>query len=219
MSRKKEFIVLAVSSVLMAVFLYLWLTFQVGTSGYGRYYLSAALSISVALVVIFLIRMGRHRIEEDGHSKSVKKRTVTGVREHYRLQYDTAQRPIFIRKTDPERVEVEFACPVIDISETGICLDVAGVYTPGTTICGEIIFNSGRSAPINGVVVREAMDRTSVKLHCTISPPLLMAEQRDLIASRKDDGPRPAVNRQLLKTGGTRLPSHTPKGICLNRRR
>jgi hypothetical protein len=216
---KNDLIALVASLASIAGLVYLFQTAAADMSGHGRYYLTTALLISMALAVIFLVRLVSRKPQRDDSVYPAAETMDDRQRQHYRLQFDLTQRPMFIQKSAPDQTGVAFTCPVNDISETGICLDCVGVYPPGKAIQGEIIFNSGRSAPVNGVVVREEIDRTSLKLHCTISPPLLMAEQRSLIAAQKGHGPPPAVDRQLLNVGGSGLPSHSPKGICRNKRR
>ena len=93
-------------------------------------------------------------------------------------------------------------------------LECTGIFAEGESVQGEIIFNSGRTAPVNGIVIREEAQRTCLRLHCTIGPPLLMAEQRELIVQTKASGPRPAVSETLLGDTVRSLPSHRPKGLC-----
>ena len=147
--------------------------------------------------------------EDGGQASSDRKR------QYYRLQFDQSdQRPTFVQRVDDHYPATAFTCPVGDISETGISLSCTGVYASGKTVVGEIIFSSGRTAPVNGMVIREMADRTCLRLHCTINPPLLMAEQREQIAMLKGKGPLPAVSKTALGTATKSLPSHSPKGIC-----
>lgn len=211
---KFNHIALIISSV---TFMAAWWTRQilvVGLSAHGRYYSTAILTISgiISMIALFRwFRLHRHRSMSTGHAD---REPSERPRQHYRMQFDQPPHPLFIEKTDNRHPVAAFSCPVGDISETGISLGCRGVYTHGQTVQGEIIFCSGRTAPINGVVIREETDRTCLRLHCTIDPPLLMAEQRERIAKEKGNRPRPAVSKTVLDTTTGSLPSHSPKGIC-----
>ncbi|GAB6908258.1 hypothetical protein DESC_270059 [Desulfosarcina cetonica] len=188
------------------------------TTAHGRYYFTTTLLISTMLALITLWRLIRRPWS----------RTADGVHRHgdlaaenrqaYRIHYETPPTPVFVQKIgDPQSAPV-FTCPVLDVSEDGICLASSGVYGKGQSVLGEIIFDSGRSAPINGVVVRETTDVTVLKLHCALSPSLLMAEQRDYIALQKNQGPRPAISPMLKEEIAGSSPGHPIKGKCrLNR--
>lgn len=201
----------------LAVFmgaLWAWQTVYPDASAYGRYYIMAMLMTSgtLALVILFrLIRQQRNRsISPETFGRKVSQR----ARKHYRIRFDRLPHPFFVQKTDDRQPGPSFTCPVRDISETGISLGCTGAFANGQLVQGEIIFNSGRTAPVNGVVIREETDRTCLRLHCTIDPPLLMAEQREQISIEKSSGPRPVVSKSVLNTTAGSLPSHLPKGIC-----
>ncbi len=184
------------------------------SSPHGRYYLASLLTISgiVSLIALFrLIRPPDHRAKRpDRHAH----RTTSQKRAHFRLHFDAPPQPCFVQKSDGPARNPEYSCPVWDVSEMGISLACTGVFSKGESIQGEIIFSSGRTAPINGVVLRIDDNRTSVSLHCSIDPPLLMAEQRELIVREKQKGPPPAVSDASLVAPDRSLPSHVPKGIC-----
>ncbi|WP_319409852.1 PilZ domain-containing protein [uncultured Desulfosarcina sp.] len=164
--------------------------------------------------VITLFRWFRHRRQRSMPADDADRKASDRQRQNYRIQFGESPHPIFIQRTDNRHPATAFTCPVRDVSETGISLGCTGVYAIGQTVQGEIIFTSGRTAPVNGVVLREKMDYTCLRLHCTIDPPLLMAEQREQIAREKGDSPRPAVSKAVMdKTVGS-LPSDSPKGIC-----
>ena len=183
-------------------------------SAHGRYYLISLLMISgmVSLIALFqLIRPPTHR-SIALHRKS--SRTKSQKRAHFRLHYEAPTQPRFIQKSEGSVRSPDFTCPVWDVSEAGISLVCTGIFSEGESIQGEIIFPSGRTAPINGVVLRVDDHRTSLGLHCSIDPPLLMAEQREQIVKEKQTGPHPAVEDASLDAPDRSLPSHTPKGIC-----
>ena len=185
-----------------------------GASPQGRYYMTAILIISCIMTAISLFRWLRLRHHRPKASDDADQEASNWQRQHYRIQFDESMPPLFVQRTEERRPVTEFTCPVHDVSETGISLGCKGVYTHGQTVQGEIIFVSGRTAPVNGVVIREETDRTCLRLHCTIDPPLLMAEQREQIALRKGNSPRPAVSKTILDTTAASLPSQSPKGIC-----
>ena len=214
---KTNLITLAISSTVFVLTLLGVRRFPAGSSAYTHYYITAVLMISAFLAAIALIRLllsVRHRPLSGGPAPQ---KISTQRREHYRLTYEQSEQstiPLFIQ-TDDEGLPAEaVSCPVGDISETGLSLHCTGVYATGQPVHGKIIFSSGRTAEVNGTVIREEMDRTSLKLHCTIDPALLMAEQREQIESRKNSGPRPTVSHSSLEKLTVSLPSHRPKGIC-----
>ncbi|MCB2146204.1 MAG: PilZ domain-containing protein [Deltaproteobacteria bacterium] len=215
---KFNLITLIVSSVILLVMVWVRQAFLAGDSMHGRYYVAAILMISSMLTVITLFRYLRHRRQRSMPADVGGSDAADRHRQHYRLQFDESPHPIFVQRTDDRHSVTAFTCQVRDISETGISLGCMGVYALGQTVQGEVIFTSGRTAPVNGVVLREKKDYTCLQLHCTIDPPLLMAEQREQIAIKKGKGPRPAVSRPVIdKTVGS-LPSHSPKGICRPKR-
>ena len=211
---KFNLITLFVSSTIFVAALGARQTWVVGSSVHGRYYVTAILMISCIISMITLFRWFRLRRHRSATADNVDREASERPRQHYRMQFDQSTHPLFVERTDDRHPVTAFTCPVRDISETGISLGCKGVYTHGQTIHGEIIFSSGRTAPVNGVVIREETDRTCLRLHCTIDPPLLMAEQRDQIVLEKGNRPRPAVSKTVLDTTAGSLPSHSPKGIC-----
>lgn len=189
-------------------------TLITGSSVHGRYYVTTLLLVSGILMVITLFRLIRPSSKRLNAEKFSGEKTSDQPRQHYRMQFAHQPHPLFVEQINDRQAGPAFTCAVRNISETGIGLDCAGVYSQGQTVQGEIIFASGRMAPINGVVVRETPDLTSLHLHCTLDPPLLMAEQREQIIQKKAAGPRPAVSRTVLEKRTDGLPSHSPKGVC-----
>lgn len=211
---KENRITLAISSAVFVAALWVRLTLFAGASAHGRYYVSAVLGISGALTVIILFRLIRSQPIRSSPDPASGETPSEKNRQHYRIRFDRPPQPVFVQKTDDRKPDPAFTCPVLDISETGIGLACTGVYACGQTVQGELIFCSGRTAPVNGIVIREEADRISLRLHCTIDPPLLMAEQREQIISQKATGPPPPVSRTILEKTAGALPSHAPKGIC-----
>jgi hypothetical protein len=210
---KLNLITLIISSVTLMATIWARQALVVDASTHGHYYVTAMLMISSIITAITLLRwllLRRRPISAGGADQEASDRH----RQHYRLQFDRSPRPLFVQRTDERHPITTFTCPVRDISETGISLECNRAYVHGQSVQGEIIFGSGRTAPVNGVVVREETDRTCLRLHCTIDPPLLMAEQREQIALEKGNRPRPGVGNTLLDTTAESLPSHSPKGIC-----
>ncbi len=181
---------------------------------YTRYYISSAITISGLVIVITLLRL--FLMLKRRPSSPPKSSTDSSVqrRENYRLSWERHTSPLFVQAIDENSPAEAFTCPVADLSETGLGLRCSGVYATGQSVHGEIIFTSGRSALVNGRVIREEPDLTSLTLHCTIDPSIFMAEQRELVDSQKNTGPRPAVSQSVLEATQTSLPSHRPKGIC-----
>jgi hypothetical protein len=211
---KENQITLATSAAVFVAALWVRQTFFTDASAHGRYYVSAVLGISGVLTVIFLCRLILAQRMRSSSDPTAGEKPSRRDRLHYRIRFDRPPQPVFVQKTDDRQPGPAFTCPVLDISETGISLACTGVYTLGQTVQGELIFCSGRTAPINGIVIREEKDRSALNLHCAIDPPLLMAEQREQIVLQKAAGPQPAVSRTLLEKDSGSLPSHSPKGIC-----
>jgi hypothetical protein len=207
-------ILLLVSVLIIAIVLFVRV-YNPGadTSAYYRYYSMSSLLIGSMLGVIALFRLihglMRRNITPEPHPSAI----ANERRDGYRLVFDSPPRPVFLQKSDgPGSVPV-FTCPVWDVSETGVSLDCTRVYTNGQTVQGEIIFDSGRTVTVNGVVNRSGSRRTALMLHCTIDPAVIMAEQRERITLKKKAGPRPVGDAFSDESHGF-LPSHQPKGIC-----
>lgn len=211
---KNDLITLLTSSVVFVAMLWARRAMIDEHAAYTRYYVAAGLMISGILSLIIVLRLCWHLFKRPPSADPISRERPEHPRAHYRLTFDRSEsRPRFVQAADGRQPAGAFTCPVLDISETGIALDCTGVYTPGQTVHGEIIFASFRTAVVNGTVVREETDRTSLQLHCTIAPPLLMAEQREQIVNKKGAA-RPAVSKSLLENPSNSLPSHRPKGIC-----
>jgi hypothetical protein len=207
-------ITLIISSAILIAALWARQASYGGFTAHGRYYVTAILMISCIISMITLFRWFRLRRHRSMSADHADREASDRPRQHYRMQFDQSPYPFFVERTDDRHPVTTFTCPVRDISETGISLGCNGVYAHGQTVQGEIIFGSGRTAPVNGIVIREATDRTCLRLHCTIDPPLLMAEQREQIALEKGNSSHPAVSKTVLDTTVGSLPSHSPKGIC-----
>ena len=183
-------------------------------TAHGRYYSLALLMISLIVTLITVFRFIQQLINQPVQTTSAQSQTVDRPRQHYRIHFEHSPRPRYVQKSEGSEPVAEFACPVWDVSETGMSLACTGIFAEGESVQGEIIFHSGRTAPVNGIVIREEAQRTCLRLHCTIDPSLLMAEQRELIVQTKASGPRPAVSETLLGDTVRSLPSHRPKGLC-----
>ncbi|HSO17819.1 MAG TPA: hypothetical protein VLT88_00075 [Desulfosarcina sp.] len=210
---KSSLTTLAISAIVLSATLWRKSVWLDGSSAHGRYYVTVLLALSTLTALIALFRLIR-RSEPAKEGQDIAAADKERPRQHFRLQFEGASRPRFIQKSERTGPAADIAFPVHDVSETGVGLDCTGIYKIGQTVLGEIIFPSGRTAPVNGIVVREAERRTCLDLHCTIDPALLMAEQRDKIAAEKSSGPRPTVANTALDSGSADLPSSKPKGIC-----
>ena len=211
---KSTFITLLVSISVFLATLYSRRYWPEDLSAHGRYYVASILAISALVFMIAAMRLIRGKRQVQPSSKKTDHDALTQRREHYRLQYDDSPCPLFIQKSTDLPAAAAFTCPVKDVSETGIGLVCTGVYAKGETVLGEIHFPSGRTAPINGVVLRDDGQDTSLQLHCGIDPPLLMEEQREIIVREKDKGPQPVVSEALLDSTPRSLPSQKIKGLC-----
>lgn len=216
---KFNIITLLISSIVLVAALWVRQTLVFSAWTHGHYYVTAILTISGIITAITMFRWIRLRHHRPMAAGDVGQDASGRQRQHYRMQFDESLHPLFVQRTDEHHPISAFTCPVHDVSETGISLNCKGVYTLGQTVQGEIIFVSGRTAPVNGIVIREETDRTCLRLHCTIDPPLLMAEQREQIALEKGNRPRPAVSKSILDATAGSLPSHSPKGICRLKRK
>ena len=209
--------ILAISALVLGSLLLSFQTLFEGASAYERYYIAAALIISSALLIISIAQLLYRAVHRSSIATRNARSRKVQPREHYRLTYDTPPHPLFVQNDDELPLDQTFSCPVKDLSETGLALYCSGVYENGQAVIGEVIFDSGRNAKVNGHVVRQNADSTSIALDCTIEPSVFMAEQRELIAARKQTGPRPTVSQDILDKTADSLPSHRPKGICLKK--
>lgn len=203
-----------ISSLICIMALWARCIFSTDVSFHGRYYFAVIIGISGFMAVITLLRLLINRQGDVVPDNKINRKRTRQRRKNYRIAFDRSKGPLFMEETDSQRPDTAFTCTVIDISETGLGLDCTGVYTKGQTVLGKIIFDSGKTAPINGIVIREEAGGTFFSLHCTISPSLLMGEQREQIQSQKAKGPLPTVGKTFVDRGLKTLPSHRPKGIC-----
>lgn len=212
--------IVCLAGVLAIALLLVFQDAAVFASANGRYYFTVSVLFSVFISAIGLSRLIRHALRADGGHTSPTIPTapppdpgLSRPRNAYRIHYDAAPRPVFVEKSDVPEAAPTFTCPVIDVSETGLSLGCEGIYATDRLVQGEIIFDSGRTAPVNGVVVREQNGRTALKLHCLIDPFILMLEQREQILQHKEDDSLPIIN-PLAKPPPHPLPSYQPKGVC-----
>lgn len=183
-------------------------------SPYTRYYVTATIAISGAVAAISMFKLLMMTKRRKPSSPSMVSTHRDQRRASYRLGFDLSTPALFVDARGKPLSSVAFSCPVKNLSETGLSLLCTGVYATGQTVHGEVIFSSGRTVQIHGSVIREELDQTCLRLHCTIDPSIFMAEQRERIESEKSIGPRPAVSQGALEESSTILPSHRPKGIC-----
>lgn len=208
-------ILLTVSALIVAIASFFWFSHpDLEPFGHQRYYTLSALFIGAILMLFALVRVIRGVGRTPAAPRPIDQDQAADRREMYRLVFDGPPRPVFLQQTDgPGSVPV-FSCPVWDVSETGVSLDYIGSFAVGQRVQGEIIFDSGRTVPVNGVVTRAGSGRTALQLHCTIDPTIIMAEQRERIALQKNTGPMPAVAPTFSDENRQALPSHRPKGLC-----
>jgi hypothetical protein len=211
---KTNLITLAISLATLVVTLFSAQGLLANPSAYTRYYITAVIGISGTLASICALRLLMMTI----HRPTLSSRMVVTYpdqrRADYRLTFDQPPHPLFVESDAAHLPSDAYTCAVKDISQTGLSLLCTGVYATGQTVHGEVIFASGRTAQINGCVVREESGQTCLTLHCSIEPSVFMAEQRERIESEKSLGPRPAVSKGALEKPSTSLPSYRPKGIC-----
>ena len=213
---KTDLMTLMVSLAILIITLLSPRTPFADAGAYPRYYFTAAMAISAAIATISALRLLLKVVRRPASlAKRPGRQDNSGQhRANYRLNYEAPPYPLFVETRD-ENIQTEaFSCPVKDISETGLSLLCEGVYSTGQIVQGEVIFISGRTARVNGSVIRKQSGRTSLALHCTIDPSIFMAEQREQIDTQKQSGPRPAVSQSALEKTADELPSHHPKGIC-----
>ena len=211
---KTNTITLMISLAILLGALWVLRVFDTGAYAHGRYYATAVLMISAILIIIALLRLIRFVGGRSMAPRHPDRNISNQPRQHFRLCFDEAPPPQFIQKSDDCQSSAAFTCPVCDVSETGVGLTCTGVYQNGQVVKGELIFDSGRTVEVDGIVVREATDRTALRLRHHLDPALLMAEQREQIVKKKANGPQPAVNKPALDATTGTLPSHSIKGIC-----
>jgi hypothetical protein len=214
MKVNNNWVALIISTLIFIVAIWLRWTMFIDVSFHGRYYFAAIIGISGFTAVITFLRLIKGRCLDTAQLPPVIHKKKQQPRRNYRVVFDRSNGPVFIQRTDDSGLAPAITCRAIDVSETGLGLDCTGVYQKGQTIMGEIIFKNGNTAPINGEVLRENSKGTFIRLHCTISPSLIMEAQRSQIQSEKAMGPFPAIGESLLDFGNKELPSHRPKGLC-----
>jgi hypothetical protein len=211
---KTNLIIMAISAFVLAITFLSSQALFADPSAYTGYYITSVAMISGVLLVVSVLRLVLMVLRRPSLLAREPSERPDQRREYYRLTFETSSAPLFVQTDDRRAFAETFRCPIGDLSETGLTLRCTGVYATGQTVLGEIIFASGRTAQVNGYVIREESDRTILALHCTIDPSIFMAEQRERIESQKNVGPRPVVSPSVLEEPRTSLPSHHPKGVC-----
>lgn len=182
-------------------------------SAYGRYYVAVLLAISSLTAVTAMVQLIRGLIPRPAPVENTGAPRTALPRQHYRLQFPAPPRPRFVQRTTKHPSASTFVCEVVDVSESGVSLDCEGVYAQGQAVSGEIVFPSGRTASVDGFVIRRAHRRTCLNFHAPIDASLLMDEQRERIVADKGGGPHPPAIRPFPDNRLGDLPSHTTKGI------
>lgn len=215
---KTNLITMAFSSLLLGIVLLSSRRLLSDGSAHTRYYITAATLISTALLVITIVRFLLMTIRRPSSMAKEMASRSAQRREYFRLTYDEPPQPLFVQTDGECPPDQAFTCPVKDLSEIGLALCCAGVYDVGQTVIGEVIFSSGRKVQVNGEVIRQDSNITSLALHCSIDPTVFMAEQREMIQEKKNVGPKPAVSQSLFDNPSASLPSYSPKGVCLKKK-
>lgn len=215
---KTNLITMAFSSLLLGIVILSSRRLLSDGSAHTRYYITAAALISAALLTVTIVRFLLIVFHRPSALNNETARKNVQRREYFRLTYDNPPQPLFVQTDGESPPDQLFTCHVRDLSEIGLALCCSGVYDTGQTVIGEVIFSSGRKAQINGEVIRQDSNITSLALHCSIEPTVFMAEQRDMISEKKNVGPKPAVSQSLFDKPSASLPSYSPKGVCLKKK-
>jgi hypothetical protein len=188
------------------------------SSPHGRYYAAAIVVTSGLLAVITTIRMIRMVRNRPTAPQQSDAEGAERPRQFYRIQYDRSARPLFVVQSGPGPDVSDFSCPVENLSEMGLGLACTAPFVIGQAIEGSIIFNTGQTAAVGGIVVRQTATGTFLQLRQPMDASLLMAEQRNQVVTQRADGPRPAVSSTVLDARPAALPSQQIKGVRRARR-
>ncbi len=188
------------------------------SSPHGRYYAAAIVVTCGLLAVITTIRTIRLVRNRPTAPQQSDAEGTERPRQFYRIQYDPSARPLFVVQSGPGPTISDFSCPVENLSEMGLGLACTDPFVIGQAIAGRIIFNTGQTAAVGGIVVRQTATGTFLQLGQPMDASLLMAEQRNQVAMQRADGPRPAVSSTVLDARPAALPSQQIKGVRRARR-
>lgn len=155
-------------------------------SGHNAYYFSSIFWICGLLVAIFAIQMIWQLVSGHRRPQSTEVPAVwPNRRKSYRIVYPDFMRPILVveRADNLERRNLEY--PVIDLSQHGICFTDDGSLGSAESLHGYIRFENGNRLTISGRLLRRNQNHSSVELTHPIAWPVILKEQRQLMAILK----------------------------------
>jgi hypothetical protein len=106
-------------------------------------------------------------------------------RRSYRIIYPDFARPIFVVERADNLSKRNLEYPVIDLSQDGICFMDDGSLGSAELLHGHIRFENGTKLTISGKLLRCKQNHISVELTRSIGWPVILKEQRRLMAILK----------------------------------
>jgi hypothetical protein len=155
-------------------------------SGHHAYYFLSIFWICGSLVAIFT----SHMIWQwaTGRKKSHPRKAPVvwpNRRRSYRIIYPDFMRPVLVVERADNLTERNLEYPVIDLSQDGICFMDDGSLGSAESLHGHIRFGNGNRLTISGKLLRRTQNHSSVELTHSIGWPLILKEQRRLMAILK----------------------------------
>jgi hypothetical protein len=152
-------------------------------NSHNAYYFLSIFWICGLLIAIFIIHMMWQLATGRKKPRPMEAPTVwPNRRRSYRIIYPNFARPILVvtRVDNLEKRNLEY--PVVDLSQDGICFMDDGSLGPAESVHGHIRFENGTYHTISGKLLRCKQHYISVELTYSIDWPVILNEQRQLMA-------------------------------------
>ncbi len=155
-------------------------------NGHNAYYFLSIFWICGLLVAIFAV----HMIWQSTAGRRRSQPMETPVfwlnrRRSYRIIYPDFVRPILVIERADNMAKRNLEYPVVDLSQDGICFMDDGSLGAAESLHGHIRFQNGTKLTISGKLLRYRENQISVELTRSIGWPVILKEQRRLMALLK----------------------------------
>jgi ABC-type nickel/cobalt efflux system permease component RcnA len=155
-------------------------------SGHNAYYFLSIFWICGILIAIFAIHMiwQLAAVRRRSHPKEDEEAPVfwPNRRRSYRIIYPDFVRPILVIERADGLAKRDLEYPVVDLSQGGICFIDDGSLGSAESLQGHIRLGNGTKLTISGKLLRSEQNHKSVELTRPIGWPMILKEQRRLMA-------------------------------------
>jgi hypothetical protein len=183
--RQQSIISIILTAVFGVTFLIKHLYYPV-LSGHTAYYFLSIFWICGILIAIIAIHMIWHMATVRRKSQPMEAPVFwPNRRRTYRIIYPDFARPILVIERADGLAKRDLEYPVVDLSQGGICFIDDGSLGSAESLNGYIRFENGTKITISGKLLRYIQNHISVELTRSIGWPVILKEQRRLMAILK----------------------------------